>query len=46
LEDRDDSPAALDAAWEESPVTFGDAVLPASWLPVNAAGQSRLGERS
>jgi nitrate reductase molybdenum cofactor assembly chaperone NarJ/NarW len=45
-EDRDDSPAALDAAWEESPVTFGDAVLPASRLPVNAAGQSRLGERS
>jgi nitrate reductase delta subunit len=30
-EERDDSPAALDAAWEEAPVVFGDAGgLPAS----------------
>lgn len=27
-EDRDDTPAALDAAWEEAPVTFNDASLP------------------
>jgi nitrate reductase delta subunit len=26
-DDRDDTPAALDAAWEESPVTFDDAAL-------------------
>jgi nitrate reductase delta subunit len=25
-EERDDTPAALDAAWEEAPVTFGDAM--------------------
>jgi nitrate reductase delta subunit len=35
-EDRDDTPAALDAAWEESPVTFNDAALPAGQQPVNA----------
>ncbi len=46
LEDRDDTPAALDAAWEESPVTFTDAVLPASQLPVNAPSQSPLTKRS
>jgi len=46
LEDRDDTPAALDAAWEESPVTFNDAALPASQLPVTAASQSRLTKRS
>lgn len=29
-EDRDDLPAALDAAWEEAPVTFNDAALNAA----------------
>jgi nitrate reductase molybdenum cofactor assembly chaperone NarJ/NarW len=46
LEDRDDTPAALDAAWEESPVTFNDAVFPASQPLVNAASQSRLTKTS
>ena len=46
LEDRDDTPAALDAAWEEAPVMFTDGVLPASQLPVNAPSQSPLTKRS
>ena len=36
-EDRDDTPAALDAAWEESPVTFTDTPLPASQPAATAA---------
>jgi nitrate reductase delta subunit len=37
-EDRDDTPAALDAAWEEAPVTFDDATLSErAPLPPNAS---------
>ena len=32
-EERDDTPAALDAAWEEAPVTFNDAAPPADPAP-------------
>lgn len=32
-EERDDTPAALDAAWEEAPVTFNDAAPPADPVP-------------
>jgi nitrate reductase delta subunit len=36
-EDRDDTPAALDAAWEEAPVTFNDAQgLPDTGRPARA----------
>jgi nitrate reductase delta subunit len=46
VEDRDDTPAALDAAWEESPVTFNDAALPAGQLPATAAAQIPNARRS
>ena len=45
-EDRDDTPAALDAAWEESPVTFNDSWSTAGRPPVDAAGKSGLSKRS
>jgi nitrate reductase delta subunit len=32
-EERDDTPAALDAAWEEAPVTFNDAASPTDPAP-------------
>jgi nitrate reductase delta subunit len=35
-EERDDTPAALDAAWEEAPVTFNDAQPPADATPATA----------
>jgi nitrate reductase delta subunit len=40
-DDRDDTPAALDAAWDESPVTFDDAALNAAQRQMDAAGQGR-----
>lgn len=40
-DDRDDTPAALDAAWEESPVTFDGAALHADQGKVDAAIESR-----
>ncbi len=40
-DDRDDTPAALDAAWEESPVTFNDAALHAAQVQMDAAFQRR-----
>ena len=39
--DRDDTPAALDAAWEESPVTFDDATLNAVHSQLDATGPNR-----
>jgi nitrate reductase delta subunit len=45
-EDRDDTPAALDAAWEEAPVTFNDAASPAGRLPATAAAQVPSARRS
>ena len=41
LEDRDDSPAALDAAWEETPVTFDNATLPTAERLIGATIQGR-----
>ena len=38
-EDRDDTPAALDAAWEEAPVMFNDAQPPADAAPAPALKQ-------
>jgi nitrate reductase delta subunit len=38
-EDRDDTPAALDAAWEEAPVIFNDAQPPADTRPATALKQ-------
>jgi nitrate reductase delta subunit len=38
---RDDTPAALDAAWEEAPVTFDDASLSATERTLRAAIQGR-----
>jgi nitrate reductase molybdenum cofactor assembly chaperone NarJ/NarW len=35
-DDRDDTPAALDAAWEEAPVTFDDASLSAAQSQMDA----------
>jgi nitrate reductase delta subunit len=35
-EERDDTPTALDAAWEEAPVTFNDAQPPADATPATA----------
>jgi hypothetical protein len=40
-EDRDDSPAALDAAWEESPVTFDNAALSTAERLVGATIQGQ-----
>lgn len=40
-DDRDDTPAALDAAWEESPVTFDDVALNAAQGQMDAASQGR-----
>jgi len=40
-DDRDDTPAALDAAWEESPVTFDDAALNAGQGHMDQANQNR-----
>jgi nitrate reductase delta subunit len=45
-EDRDDTPAALDAAWEEAPVTFNDASLPASQLPATVPANIPIAKRS
>jgi nitrate reductase delta subunit len=45
-EDRDDTPAALDAAWEEAPVTFNDAALPGSRVSANAPIQVPNARRS
>jgi nitrate reductase delta subunit len=41
-EDRDDTPAALDAAWEETPVTFND-VGGRPTEPLHAGGSSKSG---
>jgi nitrate reductase delta subunit len=45
--ERDDTPAALDAAWEEAPVTFNDATLLAVERTVNsmARGMERSSEK-
>jgi hypothetical protein len=40
-DDRDDTPAALDAAWEESPVTFDDAAVNAGQGHMDKANESR-----
>jgi nitrate reductase delta subunit len=40
-EDRDDTPAALDAAWEEAPVTFDDATLSAAEQTIDAVRARR-----
>jgi len=40
-EERDDTAAALDAAWEEAPVTFNDASLSAAEQELDAAIQGR-----
>jgi nitrate reductase delta subunit len=40
-DDRDDTPEALDAAWEESPVTFNDAAIHAAQDQIDATIQSR-----
>ena len=39
--DRDDTPAALDAAWEEAPVTFDDATLNGTQSRLDAADRGR-----
>jgi nitrate reductase molybdenum cofactor assembly chaperone NarJ/NarW len=39
--DRDDTPAALDAAWEEAPVTFNDATLSAAQSQMDATQRAR-----
>jgi nitrate reductase delta subunit len=43
LEDRDDVPEALDAAWEETPVTFDDAALNAAQGQMNRLDQADRG---
>src|SRR5262249_28530341 len=40
-DNRDDTPAALDAAWEESPVTFDDAAVNAGQGHMDRANESR-----
>jgi nitrate reductase delta subunit len=43
--DRDDTPAALDAAWEEAPVTFDDATLNATQSQMDTANHSRRAQK-
>jgi nitrate reductase delta subunit len=40
-DNRDDTPTALDAAWEESPVTFNDAAVNADQGHMDVASQNR-----
>jgi nitrate reductase delta subunit len=43
--DRDDTPEALDAAWEEAPVTFDDAAANATHAQMDATDRSRRGRK-
>lgn len=45
VDDRDDTPAALDAAWEELPVTFDDATLSARQVPASTEIHAPLAKR-